>query len=62
MRTILIILAIFLLCNSSYSQNGWVQAYDNPSVSLGKQFFIDQYTGWVLGDSGRLTTKRDLFL
>ncbi len=54
MRTIYIILALFLFYGISFSQNGWVQVYDNPNIIYKEAFFLNQNTGWVCGDSGKV--------
>ena len=54
MRTIYIILALFIFSGLSFSQNGWVQVYNNPNIVYKKTFFLNPNTGWVCGDSGKV--------
>ncbi|MBN8569452.1 MAG: T9SS type A sorting domain-containing protein [Ignavibacteria bacterium] len=59
MRTIYIILALFLFSGNSYSQNGWVQVNSGTTKSLSKAFFINNNTGWICGDSGLVIKTTD---
>jgi photosystem II stability/assembly factor-like uncharacterized protein len=55
MRTIYIILALFLFSGNSYSQNGWVSV--NPSAAspdLNNFNFINSNTGWACGRGGTI--------
>ena len=48
---ILILLANNSLC---FSEGGWFQQLSNTNVDLNKIYFLNQDTGWVVGNSGKI--------
>ena len=47
---------LILLANNSFclSEGGWFQQLSNTNVDLNKIYFLNQDTGWVIGNSGKI--------
>lgn len=49
-------LIIFIIADYSvcFSEGGWFQQQSNTNVDLNKIYFLNQDTGWVVGNSGKI--------
>ncbi|MBS1494683.1 MAG: T9SS type A sorting domain-containing protein [Bacteroidetes bacterium] len=54
MRFLFLLFLPLLFITPIQAQNGWMQVYSKPGLTLKKAFFINQSTGWICGDSGRI--------
>ncbi|MEO8665396.1 MAG: T9SS type A sorting domain-containing protein [Ignavibacteria bacterium] len=56
MKNLIILISVLLLfiSQSLYSQSGWIQQSGGISVTLNSTYFINPYTGWICGDSGKI--------
>ena len=59
MKKIILLSFFFLFLSEVFAQNGWVQVYSHPGLTLNRMFFLNENTGWICGDSGRVVKTTD---
>lgn len=51
-KSVLVFLFLFLFAGEVYSQSGWVQQNSVSNSRLNLIYFLNQNTGWIMGDDG----------
>ncbi len=44
----------FLFCSQIFSQSGWFPQQSGTNVLLNSVYFLNPYTGWICGESGKI--------